>query len=184
MKRQQRVIQLIKDSYPYFVDPETFGYLKSLIEEINRLSHISPLLQYGQSEWSLFNHDTNVRIRPDVLVPAEVFGHLLHISIKSTSDLRRFKGSFHQRGYDIQEGMYNYEIGMATQQSPISIFLIIECKKDGLVQIKLEEVSEQSILKWHNRYLDELDKYKAVLEKTDATGYEVMFGNAYGVEVV
>lgn len=185
-QQQKALVQMLVEANPYFIPEATHQYMVSLAEELQRLPHVLAMLKYAVAEASIFNHIDRIKTRPDVVIPSGVYGNLIHLSVKTTSSLDRFKASFYRNGLHIQEAMYNNEISMALGEIATSCFLLIECTPTGLVQIKLEEVSADRVSQWHAEYFDALERYKKIEHKfksdTPARGYET--AERWGVELL
>lgn len=183
-QQSKALVQLMIEANPYFIPAATHEYILSLLEELERLPYVANLLKYAVAEASVFNQVDRTKIRPDVVVPEPVFGRPLHVSVKTTHDADRWERQFYANGLHIQEGMYNHELSMALCQPVTSLFLLIECKPSGLVQIKLKEVGEDTILQWQDQFFEAFERFKAIEASDSPKGYEGKSTLKWGVELL
>ena len=136
-------------------------------------------------ELSLFDRENKMRIRPDIFIPAPIYGKAIHISIKTTGNMEIYERYKYKGGYNAQTGMYGNILETALGQEVIHIICIIELKEE-LVQIKLQEVSNPSFSQYEQEYFDMLEFYKKVVSSDCEVlrGYEANFDNEYGIEVL
>lgn len=178
-------LDAMQKACPLVVTEDIHKAIKGLVKELKRLPYVLQLLRQGIAELSLFDRENELRIRPDVFIPAPIYGKAIHISVKTTGDMNIYERLKYKGGYNAQTGMYGNILEAALEQEVIHIICVIEIK-DDLVQIKLQEVSELSFVEYEQEYFDTLAFYRKimVLNEAELKGYEAEFDNQYGIEVL
>lgn len=145
----------------------------SLQHEIMRLNIVQNLMNVAIAEVSIFDDARGIKIRPDLLIPRGVFGNfVMHISIKSTASLAQYGRAFGQ-GAKAQIGFYADMLERTYDCEVINLFLLIDTNFD-ICQIKMQEVSEQTLQSCKVEYKSLYSRFLDVIEKHPESlcGYE------------
>lgn len=134
-----------------------FQLLSNLLKEIERLGLID-LLKNSFSEVSFFSEGTKERVRPDIWIPLESMPFDYMISVKSVSNVAKFKNQIRNFHYDMSEGMYITHLEKALKKDIRLCFLLVDTSNNGMIQ--LVEIDDETA----SRYVD---KYKEARRKID-----------------